>query len=652
MKAKLLAIMAVLAMAFAGVAVLAVDDGVDADPTAASASTIEVSPAAIAIYDRVDATSANSATVQVKATIADVAEGDGALVTLNVTGADLTFSAPTVEITIAAGETVGYGSFTVKAATVATEVGVLEKTVTVTDSTETSVTIDATVNITTYAASAAAPIVGYAVNDTTAEGTKKVQAIWYNDATALIDLSALDLAKVSHVKVKLENSADAAEFIVAAQKQIRVNAAGIFDITTITNNKITVTSDEDDTINYELETAEYTLLLESNNASSKYIDDSVEITLPYTAPTGEGAIDLELEGILVKDYKFTLDGNGENTQLKSMTPTFPGYKFVGYALDANAEPKNAIALDFGDKMIEDFIFAYGMGDADNKIYAVYETAVYNIYLAADKTTATDMKFVSNVAYTANTAALEKATALGLFTKEAADDSLFKIQAPSVASTSDIVLVRTAQVQDLEAVDTAYTYKLHVYSIDSQKTDGKYTKIDLKDEITDYQTKMLANGIWTITGIDQDVFILVEATASTIITGYELQMESVENNTGVGKAVATFTKADVELADDATLSMAGTFFITDDSGRKVYGDLSVIGENQVAYTAKKDFVNDVPAFDVADGKLKLDDSAVDFALTMDGTAGSVGFYAIKAVFTITGTTTVETPYALGEVVTSP
>lgn len=743
MKTKMLAILAVLAMAFAGVAVLAEVSQSDADgEVATAASSITVNEAAKTYDKYLDKDTANTDEVEVTitASIAEAAGTEGAKVTLTVTPADtgIQSAIANVEIIIASGETTGTGTFKINPSAVGTTkitiadasagsqaqpvvipvtvrapaavqvtsvfsygseavenqklltvygnpnqvIGVTytvtENTyeittnqissdaVTVGESGKTEVLFNYTPTTTgttpeiipknvvtftileetlkstiyTYENAAGASIVAYAKDTNTT-----VQAIWYGDAKALIDLSKLNLAKTSHVKVKITagtgEDAPKAEFIQAAQKQIWVNAAGVFDPETLINNAITITSEEDSDINYALTSIEYKLILDSVKEGAKYNDGSATITLPYVA--AEGAVDLGLEDILVKDHEFTKDGNGENAELKAMTPNYPGYVLVGYGLTSTATADAAIEMDFAT--IEDLVFAYGVGDNANKIYAIYEVAIYNINLAIDDSVATDLKFVTNQAWAKTGAATLADMQL------TATDAKFLIKAPSIATKDDLVLVRASQVAaDTGLASGAYTYEIKVYTVNATKVDGKYTAISLGNDVTiNYETQMLANGIWTVKGIDQDVFIMVKATASTgPITGYELQMESVKNTSaGVGTAIATFTVGDITLAEDATLSMAGTFFITDESGRKVYADLANVGNGMVSYTAKKDFVNAVPEQDVGYGKLKLDNTAVDFALTMDGTAGIVGFYAIKAVYTI-GDTAVESPYALGEV----
>ena len=497
------------------------------------------------------------------------------------------------------------------------------------------ITVADAVDIYTYAAHADAKIIAYSADTTNLNAaSKEIQVIWYDDGTALMNLSNVpDIEKVSHVKVTIANSGtgDSSEFRVAAQKMVWIDGAGVFvadnaETPSFADITISVEGVEDSSVAAYagLAVNAFKLILDANQFNGdagKFADNNTTITLPY-APDGD---DLGLGEILKKGTTLT------EAHKTSMTPINEGYTFLGYSFDK--DNKDAIALDA--VTIEDLVFAYGIGLAApdaNKVFAVWEVTVFNVYLGY-----TEPNFIINEGKTAAVAS-EGFVVADYIAGVTKDTGAITIKAPSVATAKDLILVRASQTEALASAATAYTYGIKVYVANADGSAGA--------EVTDVERVMLANGIWAVKGITSDVFVCVTADTSDIRTGFELQMESVVNTDGVGKAVATFNVNDITLADDASLSMAGTFFKTIDE-QKVYGDLSILTASDLTYTSAKNYV---AGGEIVGGKLKLDNSAVDFALTMDGKAAddAIGFYAIKAVFTVTGDTVVESPYALGEV----
>lgn len=734
MKAKLLAIMAVLAMAFAGVAVLAdspATDAADVEAMEISVNTTSIEKfldegdtddtnIVLTVKTAAKATADDGDTVTLKATIptgvelydgSDKIEGtftitiakgsNSAEETLTVKPTAVLASGTlsiedntksTVKVDIAvktkapyavAYDAVNYGSGAVADQTLFTLYGNAGQAITVTAPSETDpyaitvggesgvftigtngsvnatvsytpvkddkivplyedvafdfdngITLTDAVDIYTYAAHADAKIIAYSADTANLNlASKQIQVIWYDDGTALMNLSNVpNIEKVSHVKVTIANSGtdDSSEFRVAAQKMVWIDGAGVFvadnaETPSFADIKISVEGVEDSSVAAyaELAVNAFKLILDANQFNGdagKFADNNTTITLPYT-PLGD---DLGLGGILKKGTILTEDN------ITSMTPINEGYTFLGYSFDE--DNKDAIALDAAT--IEDLVFAYGIGLAApdaNKVFAVWEVTVFNVYLGYTA------NFIINEGKTpaVGSAGFVVADYIAGVTK---DTGAITIKAPSVATAKDLILVRASQTEALASAATAYTYGIKVFVANADGTVGT--------EVTNVELVMLANGIWTVKGITSDVFVCVTADTSTIRTGFELQMESVVNTSGVGKAVATFNVNDITLADDASLSMAGTFFKTV-GGQKVYGDLSILTASDLTYTSAKNYV---AGGEIVGGKLKLDNSAVDFALTMDGKAAddAIGFYAIKAVFTITGSTVVESPYALGEV----
>lgn len=612
MKTKMLAVVAVLALAFAGFAVYAEQNDAVATPSAP---------------------------------IVTLGEGG----TANVA---ITFD-PTFSGVIPAGETPVFSyvsnNTTVVAETGAVNyengvatitcsaVGVVTVTLTLTYGTgETAVVGSDNVTIYVYANADDVKIIGYA-KATVGAGLNQV--IFYDDGTALVNIGNDLGAQHATATVGSQN------FIVGLSDRFTINFQGMIDVANIDGFTFSLAGDY--TSSQDLGTfdaAPYAVTFDVNSdaeaadfshahAAGEAAVREVAIT---TATTAEVTTDFELtleKGAAINTINATV-GDAEVPLSDLITPVNAPLLFKGFAADDEA---TSGFMPVAAMTIENFIFGLvtatvGSGDAAvETTYATWATVYFKVW-------------ISNGAETPAYAQGEQTVATS-----------YTVKAPRVAITDDILTIQITQT-----AGAVSTYQIAIYGVGSYTDAG--VPVPSAEPITgDFYLRMLTNGIWAasgtegteqepgLPGITGDVIIVVTPATGTVTTGYQFGMDSVSNDADVGTAVAKLTVFDAQLA--GTITMGGTYYYVEDEAR-IFGNIqNLIGAGSIGYNVVTDGVA-AAATAFTGASVTAEHSNYTISLVnVDSGAGDAevdyGFYAVKAIYTpgATGAQPVQTDYML-------
>jgi|GEM_PF-3950240 len=560
MKTKILAIMAVLALAFAGVAVITAEQS----DAASTATAISVDKATVVTQK------AATWTITVNVTITDASNGTFAI-------------ASSVDDVIADVSEVAY-TVTDGTAIVAQEITVLKAGVTTLEFSANGQT--ATTTVFAYDADDDAKIIGYgAVSNADTYGA--IKSIIYSDGTALFDFSGFNYLGTKVVAVPEYNDVDSAGILVTVKDRILIDIKGQLDVLNVANTDIEVSGYDVTFATVSIEPAAYALTLVGN--TGVFDDDATTYALTAT--------DLK-RGNVTKTSDDPADAGIAD-------PEKIGWTLLGYALAADATAAIAVPMQTDKNTIEDFVFAVGTGDNNHKVYAVWSNNM-QIYLSA-----------------VNTADGEKV-------QQHLDTASFDAYAPKTFETGDVAILRI--VQDGTASATA-GYNVVAYTLSSWKT---APAVDPNCAV-----KMLANGVYVISGITESVVLSI--TAGTPSDSYQLSVKSVDNAVSTyvptGTAVVDFTAFDIVPA--GTIDIQGTY-VKYIAGQYVYGAIGGAAA-PITLTATED-QKTVEDATITGTVLTLSADHQTYKLTYAGASG-VGFYAIKAVYT-NGGAGYSTEYTLG------
>lgn len=439
-------------------------------------------------------------------------------------------------------------------------------TITVTCLTSNTEDVDPTFQVYLYVYSAEpAKVIGYAKDATTG-----LQGIVYSDGTAVIQFTS---APAGHVSIDVNGAEFPGMIGLGDDNRLNLQLRGIIDTTAITDdsaetNVVIAASSPYTTQSADLGTlrfAPYNITLNANGGSFTALEEEGEEPAPVAnvviATNGVGAINLgkglTLETILYTDAEQAED---DVTLFAAISPRNDPLAFVGFADAQTAAASHALLPIADDMTIENFIFglvtvlAGEEGSQVQTAYAIWDQVVYQIYIsdgAATPELAQGQQTVGD--YTVN--------------------------APSVAVYNDIIMVKIVGPN----VDARYTLQFYEYSDYTNTTEG-HTPTALT-----LQTRMLTNSIIAVTGVEQNLVIVVTATqTANAVFGYQFGMVSVENDSDVGTAVAQLTLFDYAPANAQNITMSGTYYIND--GILVFGSIqNLIAQGQLVYNLVLDGV---------------------------------------------------------------
>ena len=616
MKTKMLAVVAVLALAFAGFAVYAEQNDAVATPSAPIVTL-----------------GAGGAEVDVDVTFDPTFSG-------GIPAGEPVFSYESDNTTVVADT--GAIDYENGVATITcSAVGVVTVTLTLTYGTGDDAVVGSDdVTIYVYANAANVKIIGYAKATV---GTGLNQVIFYDDGTALVNIGN-DLG-AQHATATVGTQ----DFIVGLSDRFTINFQGMIDVANIDDFSFSLAGDytsSQDLGTFEAAPYAVTFDVNSEAAAANFVNadatgaaavTSVDIT---TATTAEVATDFELtlgKGAAINTINATV-GDADVALSNLITPVNAPLSFKGFAADDEA---TSGFMPVAAMTIENFIFGLvtatvGSGDAAvETAYATWEIVYFKVW-------------ISNGADTPGYAQGEQIVATN-----------YTVKAPRVAITDDILTIQITQT-----AGAVSTYAIALYAVDHYDEEtGLPVAGDAVTE--DFYLRMMTNGIYaaspfvnvqdpdaSLPGITGDVIIVVTPTAGTVTTGYQFGMDSVSNTSDVGSAVAKLTVFDAQLTGDITMS--GTYYYLDTDGNRIFGNIqNKINAGQIGYTAVIDgeaIVVDPEAQDpvaaISYDGIDVSPAMSNYAVTMAPVQGqTIGFYAVKAIFTPASGDAVETEYML-------
>lgn len=464
--------------------------------------------------------------------------------------------------------------------------------------------VTANLNIYSYATAATAKVIGYA------EAANGLQAIYYDDATVLINLAPVELTKTTFVKVTTNYNGIADKVtVVGAMEQIWVDLAGQY-AGTPANMEVKVESYDSDELE---ETAVNCVAYGADSVTfvagvvggyQAYFPGSV-------GPVTTQAMTAEMAATLVKNAII----ESESAFTTPVTPTCTVGEFEGFSLVND----DTIAVSLIGLTTEEFMIIFGNGDASNNIYAVWTYEGYQIYLAGSE----------------DTTATEQGTALiNPATNKVDANGTVALNAVSVIQQNQDFIVMISQ-----SADAKYTYTIDVKGI----TEGSGeigTTLGL-------EPVMLSNGVYLISGVTDNAVVTVQVATGTLPAGLNLSIQSLNNTaSGAGTAVAKLDVYDWAINDGDKLYMKGTYYRSEGEFR-IFGNIENLGAGQVEFTATANNDN-VAGSAIADQKLTLPVDAVTYSFKMAGSSAvgsEIGFYAVKAIYDPASGDNIETEYAL-------
>lgn len=202
---------------------------------------------------------------------------------------------------------------------------------------------------------------------------------------------------------------------------------------------------------------------------------------------------------------------------------------------------------------------------------------------------------------------------------------FKFTAPAIAYTDDYVLVRVAQIGAL----SENTYTLNIFEVLYDKDTHEYSKGT--EKTASLNVTMLANGIYTFTNLTCDVVVEVTKTVSTTqkMVGFGFDIQSAQTNDAgtKGKVMMQFDVRDIVPAGEITLK--GTYFRVDSvTGQRVYGNVDNLDAATYFTTSVSKNFGDYSAA-AAGSVVEIDDTAVDYSIVFGST--NIGLYAVQGQY---------------------
>ena len=294
-------------------------------------------------------------------------------------------------------------------------------------------------------------------------------------------------------------------------------------------------------------------------------------------------------------------------------------QFTGYA--AANDATTATFNPTGEKTIEEFIFGLATTEVEDvdTAYAVYEIITYQIFLAEGQN--------SGVLAPINE------TAAGDWTQMAKTIQGYTISAPRTSIMGDTVLLHITQT----AATRTASYQVGVFSYTVAEGTGVKTA---GAAIEGVEIEMLTNGIFAISGINSNVVIAVlPVTTENATNGYFFAIESVTNANDAGTAVARLNVYDSAVAESAIV-MSGTYYVVED-GHMVFGSInSRVASGELVYSAVVDGVEDEEFISTVAGYATHPNNGHVFLVTLansDSTEDeTIGFYAVKGTYNLQST----------------
>ncbi|MBE6522574.1 MAG: hypothetical protein E7Z62_05550 [Thermoplasmata archaeon] len=393
--------------------------------------------------------------------------------------------------------------------------------------------------------------------------TKGMRAVLYEDKVLMLDLNDMTtVAQYNLYQVKLAPASSTTPAIV--NEVAAVNGKIYLDVSgTDMGGTALVTNGANLTITL-LEVTGVTQLAQATMVCST---SALALTLK-SGQTGDFATAVNLRGATTSIEGAsiaaqTLSDRNTAQDLRSSidaTNLVDDNKYL-YTLAGWAEPSSSdVILDpVNTYTIEEIIYALddasGFTQADGIVlWAVYDIASYDVLIQSQG--------AASASYTASNAYL------------ALNGTLQATQVASASVTDTIScdsfgVLRIQQFSDDS--NNAYTYTIVAYATEANAT----AKSSPLTNGTEYTLTTLANGIYKISGLRQDTWLVVTAAVSTTIdsSGYDFALDYVKNNT-YGKASLSLDLFDYKTTASSQIKIDGTYYLinANDSVR-TYGSIS-------------------------------------------------------------------------------
>lgn len=231
----------------------------------------------------------------------------------------------------------------------------------------------------------------------------------------------------------------------------------------------------------------------------------------------------------------------------------------------------------------------------------------------------------------------------------ATSSVVKASVTSKVDADSFGIVRIQQI-----VPGQYNYTFQVYKFKENDATGAKT-YEAATKETDYDYKMVTNGVYKFFGIKSDLVIKVVPAAISDPTafdetGYAFQIDAIENDaSGHGKVKLSLDLYDykplsAEVGDPAVLTVndkitiSGTYFKELGDGIRAYGNLADCGQFTAATNLNLYIDNSSTASNdtLVDGeaaaKLTTADDSVYDLVWQDASTDALGIYAAQGVWT--------------------